>query len=499
MTDKPKNPQQKIEIQAAPQPRKSPAGAKISAPPPRRPAGDGDFNVNDEMQWAALRRKWVDDKLSVAAAHAERVLMIDHDDLPLSKHILLLLIAAFCGVFMIWASFATLDEVTRGEGKIIPSSEIQTLSSLEGGIVDDFQVKEGDTVHPGQILMRLRDIEASSDLGSNRARYLGLLATVTRLQAEAEGKESVVFPDEVKTGAPQSVAEETNAFNANRQKNNGQLDILKQQLTQREAEVRELNSRASDLSGVISVTKQQRDMIAPAVARGSAPKMELLDLERTLKQTQTDLNGVRSSLPRARAAVEEAKARIKDIETTARAQAQTDLSAKLTEMNSIKETLAGYQERKGRTEIRSPVEGIVKDIKVNTVGGAVKPGQDVIEIVPQDDQLLVEAKIRPSDIAFLHPGQKAMVKITAYDFSIYGGLKGHVVDISADTIANEKGENFYRVRVRTDEKVLKRKGEVLPIIPGMVATVDIMTGHKTVMEYLLKPFIKTLRTAMNER
>lgn len=499
MTEKqPQRPQaQKIELQAMPQQKTAQPSQKST--PPRRPSGDGEFNVNDEVQWAALRRKWVDDKLSIASAHAERVLMIDHDDLPLSKHILLLLIVAFCGIFVIWASFATLDEVTRGEGKIIPSSEIQILSSLEGGIVEGFEIKEGDAVHPGQILMRLRDIEASSDLGSSRARYFGLLATVTRLQAEAEGKDTVEFPEEVKTGAPQSVVEELNAFNANREKNSGQLDILNQQLTQREAEVRELSSRASDLRGVISVTQQQRDMIAPAVARGSAPKMELLDLERTLKQSQSELNGVLSSLPRAKAAIAEAKARIKDIDTTAKAQSQAELSAKLTEMNAIKETLAGYQERKGRTEIRSPVEGIVKDIKVNTVGGVVKPGQDVIEIVPQDDQLLVEAKIRPSDIAFLHPGQKAVVKITAYDFSIYGGLKGQVVDISADTIANEKGENFYRVRVRTDENALKRKGEVLPIIPGMVATVDIMTGHKTVMEYLLKPFIKTMRTAMNER
>lgn len=467
------------------------------AAPPRRNIGE--FNVNDETQWAKLRRQWVEEKIDIAAARAEKVLMIDHDELPLSKHILLLLIVAFCGIFVLWASFATLDEVTRGEGKIIPSTEIQVLSSLEGGVVDEFLVREGEAVKSGQVLMRLRDIEASSDLGASRARYLGLLATVTRLQAEAEGKDGVEFPEEVKTGVPQSVAEELNAFNANREKNRGQLDILQQQLTQREGEVRELGSRASDLRGVIAVTQQQRDMIAPAVARGSAPRMELLDLERTLKQTQAELNGVTSSLPRAKAAVEEAKARIKDIDTTVRAQAQAELSAKLTEMNAIKETLAGYQERKGRTEIRSPVDGIVKDLKVNTVGGVVKPGQDVLEIVPQDDQLLVEAKIRPSDIAFLHPGQKAVVKITAYDFSIYGGLAGEVVDISADTIANEKGEHFYRVRVRTDESTLRRKGEVLPIIPGMVAGVDIMTGHKTVMEYLLKPFIKTVKTAMNER
>lgn len=463
-----------------------------------RPPATGDFDINNEVEWAQMRRAWVKEKLDIAGARAEKFLQID-EELPFSRHALLLSIGTFCAVFIIWASFATLDETTRGEGRVIPSSEVQILQSLEGGILDKFFVREGESVKAGQTLVQLRDIEASSNLGTNQARYLGLLAAITRLQAEAEGKESVEFPENVMKDAATSVTEELNAFRANREKIEGQLRILEQQRDQRQQEVSEMTTRSKDLGSVIGLAREQRSMLAPLVERGSAPRMELLELDRTIQEKQTELNSVKSSLPRARSAVEEAEARIRDIETTARAQAQSELSSKMIEMNAIRESLSGLQDRKTRNEIKSPVDGTIKDIKVTTVGGVVRSGDPIIEIVPTDDQLLVEARIRPADIAFLYPGQKAVVKITAYDFSIYGGLKGEVVEISPDAITNEKGESFYRVRVRTDENSLRRKNEILPIIPGMVASVDILTGHKTVMEYLLKPFVKTIDTAMHER
>lgn len=480
-----------------------PPSQSAKKPPPksgarREPSSAADFDINNEVEWAKMRREWVKEKLDIAGARAERLLQID-EELPFSRHALLLSISAFCLIFIIWASFATLEETTRGEGRIIPSSEVQILQSLEGGILDKFFVREGESVKAGQTLVQLRDIEASSNLGTNQARYLGLLAAVTRLQAEAEGKESVEFPEEVTKGAPTSVAEEINAFRANREKIDGQLKILEQQRDQRKQEVSEMSTRSRDLGGVIGLARQQRDMLAPLVERGSAPRMELLELDRTIQEKQTELNSVKTSLPRAMSAVQEAEARIGDIETTARAQAQSELSSKMIEMNAIRESLSGLKDRKTRNEIKSPVDGTVKDIKVTTVGGVVRSGDPIIEIVPTDDQLLVEARIRPADIAFLYPGQKAMVKITAYDFSIYGGLKGEVVEISPDAITNEKGESFYRVRVRTEKNSLQRKNEILPIIPGMVASIDILTGYKTVMEYLLKPFIKTVDTAMHER
>ena len=443
------------------------------------------------------RQGWMKNQVSKAVAHADRVLDTD-EDLPLAKHVMMIVICAFFIVFFLWATFANLEETTRGEGKVIPSKEIQKLSSLEGGIIQEILVKEGDEVKAGQIVVRLSEIAAGSELGSGEARYLGLMATVARLQAEVEGKQPE-FPAEVMEKAPSAVSEELAAYRANQDKLNGQTIILQQQKSQRSQELSELQIKSNDLSGQTALAREEKAMVEPLVARGSAPKMELLQIERTIKERQTEQNSVNSAIPRARSAIAEADARIKDLESTAKATAQTELAAKMVEMSAIKQGLVGLTDRKSRTEIKSPVNGYVKDLKVYTVGGVVQPGQDFIEIVPKDDQLLVEARIKPKDIAFLYPDQPAMVKISAYDFSIYGGLPGKVVGISPDAVTDEKGESFYQVRILTTENALKRKGEVLPIIPGMVATVDILTGEKTVMEYLLKPFVKTLDSSLNER
>ncbi len=440
------------------------------------------------------------ERLSIDRLTAQAVRFFDADDqITLSKHLLLVSIATFFILFIIWANLATLDEVTRGIGKVIPSSEVQALQSLDPGIVDEFLVKEGDFVEKGQVIMRLRDIEASSDLGANRARYLGLLASIARLQAEAEGRNNVDFPDEVKKEAADSVKEELNAFHANMLQLKGQKNVLQKQLDQREQELDELNTRIGDLKGVIHLQRKEMEMIAPLVERGSAPKLELMQLERGMKERTTELNSLKTSAPRVQSSIEEAKGRLEEVQQTVRAEAQEKLAEKLNQLNEIRERLSGLQERKGRKEIKSPVSGTIQELTVNTVGGVVRAGEDLIKIVPRDDQLIVEGRINPSDRAFIYPGQQAVIKITAYDFSIYGGLKGELLDISADTFEDENGNPFYRVRLRTHETEIKRKGEVLPIIPGMIASVDILTGKKTVMQYLLKPFVKTIDNAMNER
>ncbi len=453
--------------------------------------------MSDEERAADDKKRWLADHMERVQAHGERFFHTD-EDLPLSSHLLLFFIVGFFVIFFFWASFAKLDEVTRGDGTVVPSSEIQKISSLEGGIVEEFFIKKGQEVKKGDLLVRLSDIAAASDLGSNEARYLGLLAAVTRLQAEVEGR-LPTFPKEVMEGAPQSVVEEMNAYRANKAQIASQTNIMEQQKSQRSQELNELRVRASDVNGQLDLVREEKAMVVPLVARGSAPKMELLQLDRQIKERQTELNGVRSAIPRAQAAIREANARIGEVKSASKAAAQTELSAKLIEMNAIKQGLAGLQDRKTRADIKSPVNGYIKDLTVYTVGGVVQPGQVFIEIVPKDDQLLVEAKINPKDIAFLYPEQKGVVKITAYDFAIYGGLKGKVISISPDAVTNEEGDSFYIVTIMTEENALKRKGEVLPIIPGMIASVDILTGEKTVMEYLLKPFIKTLNNSLNER
>lgn len=437
-------------------------------------------------------------KWEQAAARADRYFMSD-EELPLHQHMLLVMIAAFVILFVLWGSFANIDEETKGQGKVIPSSEIQVISSLEGGIVDQFYVKEGQEVAKGEKLLRLHDIQTTSDLGSNRQRYLTLKAKAERLQAEISGAVTPRFSEDVVQGAPNAVQQEMQAFRTDQQNVVSQTQVLETQVSQRRGDAEEARTKINDLNAVVNLAQQHHDLTAPMVARGSAPKMELLSMEQEIKEKQTELNGYQSSLPRIQASINEAQARINELKNSTRQQASTDLTATTVEMNGLAPTLAGLEDKQKRTEIVSPVKGTVKDMKLKTVGGVAQAGQPILEIVPRDDQLIVEANVRPADIAFIYPGQPATVKLTAYDYAIYGGLKGKVTDISADSITNEKGESFYRVRVRTDENHLTRKGEVLNIIPGMVATVDIQTGKKTIMEYLLKPFIKTLRSSMRER
>jgi adhesin transport system membrane fusion protein len=283
------------------------------------------------------------------------------------------------------------------------------------------------------------------------------------------------------------------------------LGILEQQLDQKKQEVAELTRRISDTQKVLNLSQREMDMLRPAVERGSAPEMELLQLERSIAERQSELNGLRLALPRSKSAVNEVEQRIAEHNSTRRAEAQSELAERIVEMNALKETLSALEDRRDRTTIISPVNGIVTDVKFSTEGGVVQPGEEIMEVVPMDDSLMVEARIRPSDIAFLFQGQKAVVKITAYDYTIYGGLEGEVLNISADTItANQQGggnqqEDYYRVRVRTDETALHHNGDELLIKPGMKAQVDILTGEKTVMDYILKPFKKAARSALRER
>ena len=459
-------------------------------------------NLNNAEDWGKLHkaRSAISQQASKLEAYGDKLLVTD-DDLPLIRHIQLFAIVAIVLIFIIWANLATLDEITRGQGKVVPSSEVQIIQHEEGGTVQALMVREGDTVIAGQVLMRLSDVGASSELGSTQSRMVGLQAKIQRLQAEADGKDTPDFTEEIMEKAPEAVQEELNSFRANRSQISSQTMVLESQLQQRRAEVNEINTKINDTNRVISLTNEEMSMIRPLVERGSAPKRDLLQLEQTLAQQRSEINGLRASLPRARSAIAEAEARLNDINTTFQTEAQNELTNTFLEVRALQQQMPALQDKRSRTEIRSPVRGIVKDIRIQTADGSgvIRPGDAIMEIVPLDDQLVVEARIKPADVAFLHPGQDAKVKITAYDFSIYGGLDAKLTDISADTITDEQGESFYQIRITTNENTIKRNGEELRIIPGMVASVDILTGDKTVMEFIMKPLIKTLDQAMNER
>ena len=417
-----------------------------------------------------------------------------------TAYLLLFIIALFFIVFLWWANWATLDEVTRGDGKVIPSSQIQVVQNLEGGIIAGISVREGEVVNKGQILVRIDQTQAAAGYRESRAKYLSLLAAVARLKAEVAGTE-VAFPGQVLDDVPDVAADELALFASRRLGLKTDLAILRRQEDQRRQELVELRGRLVRLKESYQLVTEELKIIEPLVANGVVSKVELLRLRREANDIKGDREATRLAIPRASAARHEATQRIEERKISLRTESLRELNQKSAELAVVAETITSGKDRALRADVRSPVHGTVKQILVSTVGGVIRPGQELVEIVPLEDTLLIEARIRPADIAFLRPGQDATVKITAYDFSIYGGLKAKVEHISADTIEDEqqKGETFYRIRLRTDRSYLGTEQDPLPIIPGMTASVDILTGEKTVLDYLLKPVLKVRERALRER
>jgi len=413
-------------------------------------------------------------------------------------HLFLFVIIAFFVTFFGWASWATLEEVTRGEGRVIPSRQTQVVQNLEGGIVAEILVREGEIVETGQPLMRIDNIRAASDFRERRSRYFALEAALARLEAEVQGNEPA-FSEEVRVAAPELVSSEQRLFESRQQTLASEIEILRRQKEQREQELRELRSRERQYTESLRLARQELAIVAPLAERRVVSQSELLQLQRQVNDLDGQLEQTRQSIPRVETAIREADERIGSAQSNFRSEAHREMTNVRAERAGLTEVIAAGEDRVRRTEVRSPVRGTVKELKFNTIGGVIQPGDPIIEITPLDDTLLVEARVRPADIAFLRPDLPAMVKITAYDFSIFGGLEGRVEQISADTITDERGESFYRVRVRTDETSLGTADNPLEIIPGMTAQIDVITGEKTVLDYLMKPILKARNEALRER
>ncbi len=426
--------------------------------------------------------------------------MVDPEDLrPRGLgHVLLFTIAIFFVVFLAWASWASLEEVTRGAGRVIPSRQVQVVQHLEGGIVSEILVSEGDTVEEGQVLMRIDNVRAASDYREKRSRYLGVLAAIARLEAEIEEK-AITFPPEVLAEAREVAESEVALFNSRQEKLQTDLEILRRQAEQRERELAELQSRLAQARESHRLVKEELDLTRRLARQRLVSKTDLLRLERQANDLKGEIEQTRLAIARVESAVREAYQRIENAYSKFRSDALRELSNLQSELAGLEQIVLAGEDRVRRTELRSPVRGIVKKIYINTRGGVVAPGERLVEVVPLEDTLLIEASIRPADIAFIRPGQPATVKITAYDYSIYGGLEGRVEHISADTITDDRGESFYLIRVRTDRNYLGTKEEPLAIIPGMTAEVDILTGRKTVLDYLLKPVLEARYNALRER
>jgi adhesin transport system membrane fusion protein len=400
---------------------------------------------------------------------------------------------------LIWADRATLDEVTRGEGKVIPSTKTQVIQNLEGGILAELLVREGDIVQEGAVLVRIDNSMAKANYRDLRGQYLALLAESARLEAMIAGEESVIFPDEVLSDAPEEAAAQNRLFSAQQNQIRAQVAVLESQKSQRNQEIGEAQSRRAQLSSGLRLAHEEMAITEPLVRKSILPRLDLIRIERQVTDLEGEIRTIDATIPRLKTALAEADNRIEELIISTRAQMSDELNDARGTIHSLSETLFASGDRVTRTEVRSPVYGTVKQIKFNTLGGVIQPGADILEIVPLDDTLLIEAQVRPADIAFLRPGQKAIIKVSAYDFSIYGGLSATLEQISADTIKDERGDSFYRVYLRTAESSLSRQGEALPIIPGMTATAEILTGEKTVLDYLLKPLLKARDRALSER
>ena len=414
---------------------------------------------------------------------------------PLRARTLLRIAGVVVLLLFLWAAFAEVDEVTHGLGKVVPSSQVQIIQSVDGGVVESLLVKEGQEVQAGQLLLRIDSTRFESNMMENRTSLQALQAKEMRLDALTRGK-PFVPPPELTQAAPEIVAQEMRLYESRRDGIEAQVSISQNQLSQRQHELSEMRARKEQAERSLQFILQELMATRPMLETGAVSEVEVMRLERDAARLRGDRDQAAAQIQRVQSAILEAQRRIEDVQLSNRNQMSAELSETMSKLSSMTQGGRALEDKVKHAEVTSPMRGIVKRLLINTVGGVVMPGKELVEIVPLNDALIVEAQVNPKDIAFLRPGQKAIVKFTAYDFAIYGGLQAEVINIGADTVLDEKGNAFYLVRVRTDKSKL---GEKLPILPGMMAQVDILIGKKTVLSYLMKPVIRAKSNALTER
>ena len=406
---------------------------------------------------------------------------------------LLLLIVA-----LVWAYFAEIEEITRGDGKVIPSRQIQVVQNLEGGIVAEILVSEGDEVEKDALLLRIDDTRFSAPFRESRVKYMALKAKVARLRAESLGAILEIEPD-ITAEFPSIAQRELELYESRQEELATSLVILQEKINQRSQELEELKAKQKQLSTSHYLITRELNMTQPLVKEGAVSEVELLRLKRDVNNIKGELTATRLSIPRVESKLIEAESELAERTLEFRNKAKIELNDAYSALESLSVSAVALEDRLSRTSVTSPVHGTVNRVLINTVGGIIQPGMDLIEIVPLEDSLLIETRIRPSDIAFLRANQKAVVKFSAYDFTIYGGLDAKVEYISSDSIVGEDGNSYYIVRIRTDKNHLGTEDDPLQIIPGMVAQVDILTGQKTILSYLMKPLLRAKGMALRER
>jgi membrane fusion protein, adhesin transport system len=421
---------------------------------------------------------------------------------PRSSVLIIAFIAVFMLLAIVWASFAEVDELSRAEGRVIPSGKTQVVQSAEAGVVAEILVRPGQQVKRGQQLIRLDDTSITSSAGEVEARVRALDVQVVRLRLEYTGSPVTDFvcPESIAAFAPEICENEINLVAARAFSLEQNKDVLRQRVEQRRRELSEAEANRTRIEEGLVLARQSHDLMAPLAEQGLVARTTFIAAQREL----SDLEGQREAnvelMARLQAGLEEAQLQVAQAETLFRQEALAEMTVKLAELSSLRQQLRGAADRVERTDIRSPVDGIINSLEVNTIGAVVQPGTRILDIVPATDTLVVEARLNPADVAFVLPGQEANIKLTAYDFSIFGGLTGVAQNVSADSILDpDTRETYYSVLISTDGQGLEYRGEFLPIMPGMVTSVEIITGKKTILQYLLKPINKARTEALSER
>jgi len=398
-------------------------------------------------------------------------------------------------LLLVWAGWAQVDEVTKGEAKVISSRQLQLVQSLDGGVVSALMVREGQVVEAGQVLLKIDETRATSGARENAAQGFALQARLARLRALAEG---VDFKPPPHNGPEEEriLAEERSLFQNRTLELANLVSISQQQLAQRQQELSEMRARYSSAERGMALAQNELSRTRPLLASGAVSEVDIIKLDREVSQRRGEMEQAAAQIMRSQASIGEAQRKMKETELSFRNEARKDMAENMGRLNALNESAVALNDKVDKSQIKSPVRGRVQRVLVNTVGGVVQAGKDLVEIVPMDDKLVLEAKVNPRDIAFIHPGQSANVKFTAYDSSIYGGLEATVENISPDTVVDEKGNAYYLVRVQTKQSQL---GKSMPIIPGMTAEIDVLTGKKSVLSYLLKPVLKVKQNALRER
>jgi len=404
------------------------------------------------------------------------------------SRLIIVTVAVGFALFLLWAMLAQVDEVTAGQGKVIPSSKVQLIQAAEPTTISELLVRSGQRVERGQLLARLDDTQSTSALGQIESETRSLTERAARLASEGTGAAAAMGGDEAALSA------------VRRQALSSRVAALRSSAEQRRREVAEANATIASLQGSLALASKQVAMLEPLAAKNIVPQTELITARREVNDLQGRIAAAREQAGRASAAVSEALSQASEAQFSFRQEALNERSQINQKIAVNEESLRGARGRVSKAELRSPVDGVVNDVQVTTIGGFVQAGEKIMEVVPMGDKLLVETRVTPKDIAFIKVGDKALVKVTAYDFSTYGGLDGRVVRVSADSIYDEATrEAYFIVVVETTRSWLNAGGRQLPITPGMMTDTQIITGRKSVLSYLLKPVMKARSDALRER